>query len=197
MATREVGPAGVALSDGRLSDDTPERVDAAEAHRERGVAQLLGRPREALGEIPLLSNIGLAMRAPCTGRADDERAERDERQAQVADDLAARRANTAFLPVGQGEKPRRREGRRDDTSGNQEKQDRKQHGLSGHGVNLSENLPRLRLETPNGHGSRRRGPTGVLAQRGYLDVLKRRVPLYRLSDLGCEGLHNSRQGEGN
>ena len=25
-----------------------------------------------------------------------------------------------------------------------------------------------------------------LAQRGYLDVLKRRVPLYRLSDLGRE-----------
>ncbi len=30
---------------------------------------------------------------------------------------------------------------------------------------------------------------GVLAQRGYLDVLKRRVPLYRLSDLGRETLH--------
>jgi hypothetical protein len=27
-----------------------------------------------------------------------------------------------------------------------------------------------------------------LAQRGYLDVLKRRVPLYRLSDLGRETL---------
>ncbi len=28
-----------------------------------------------------------------------------------------------------------------------------------------------------------------LAKRGYLDVLKRRVPLYRLSDLGREALH--------
>ena len=27
-----------------------------------------------------------------------------------------------------------------------------------------------------------------LAQRGYLDVLKRRVPLYRLSDLGREAI---------
>ncbi len=27
-----------------------------------------------------------------------------------------------------------------------------------------------------------------LAKRGYLDVLKRRVPLYRLNDLGHEGL---------
>ncbi len=27
-----------------------------------------------------------------------------------------------------------------------------------------------------------------LAQRGYLDVLRRRVPLYRLNDLGREGL---------
>ncbi len=27
-----------------------------------------------------------------------------------------------------------------------------------------------------------------LAKRGYLDVLKRRVPLYRLSDLGREAL---------
>jgi len=31
--------------------------------------------------------------------------------------------------------------------------------------------------------------TQALAQRGYLDVLKRRVPLYRLSDLGRETLH--------
>ena len=30
---------------------------------------------------------------------------------------------------------------------------------------------------------------GNLAKRGYLDVLKRRVPLYRLSDLGREALH--------
>ncbi len=29
---------------------------------------------------------------------------------------------------------------------------------------------------------------GALAQRGYLDVLKRRVPLYRLNDLGREAL---------
>lgn len=29
---------------------------------------------------------------------------------------------------------------------------------------------------------------GALAKRGYLDVLKRRVPLYRLNDLGREGL---------
>jgi len=29
----------------------------------------------------------------------------------------------------------------------------------------------------------------ALAKRGYLDVLKRRVPLYRLSDLGREALH--------
>ena len=29
---------------------------------------------------------------------------------------------------------------------------------------------------------------GGLAQRGYLDVLKRRAPLYRLSDLGREAL---------
>ena len=36
----------------------------------------------------------------------------------------------------------------------------------------------------------------ALAQRGYLDVLKRRVPLYRLSALGREVLSNSRQGEG-
>ncbi len=35
-----------------------------------------------------------------------------------------------------------------------------------------------------------------LAQRGYFDVLKRRVPLYRLSALGREVLRNSRQGEG-
>ncbi len=28
----------------------------------------------------------------------------------------------------------------------------------------------------------------ALAQRGYLDVLKRRVPLYRLSNLGREAL---------
>ncbi len=28
----------------------------------------------------------------------------------------------------------------------------------------------------------------ALAQRGYLDVLRRRVPLYRLSDLGREAL---------
>ena len=28
----------------------------------------------------------------------------------------------------------------------------------------------------------------ALAKRGYLDVLKRRVPLYRLSDLGREAL---------
>ena len=28
----------------------------------------------------------------------------------------------------------------------------------------------------------------ALAQRGYLDVLKRRVPLYRLNDLGREAL---------
>ena len=28
----------------------------------------------------------------------------------------------------------------------------------------------------------------VLAKRGYLDVLRRRVPLYRLSDLGREAL---------
>ncbi len=28
----------------------------------------------------------------------------------------------------------------------------------------------------------------ALAQRGYLDALKRRVPLYRLSDLGREAL---------
>ena len=27
-----------------------------------------------------------------------------------------------------------------------------------------------------------------LAQRGYLDVLKRRVPLYRLNDLGLEAI---------
>ncbi len=27
-----------------------------------------------------------------------------------------------------------------------------------------------------------------LAQRGYLDVLRRRVPLYRLSDLGREAI---------
>jgi len=27
-----------------------------------------------------------------------------------------------------------------------------------------------------------------MAKRGYLDVLKRRVPLYRLSDLGREAL---------
>jgi len=27
-----------------------------------------------------------------------------------------------------------------------------------------------------------------LAKRGYLDVLKRRVPLYRLNDLGREAL---------
>jgi hypothetical protein len=36
------------------------------------------------------------------------------------------------------------------------------------------------------------GDSGLLAQalanRGYLDVLKRRVPLYRLSDLGREAL---------
>ncbi len=37
---------------------------------------------------------------------------------------------------------------------------------------------------------------GNLAQRGYLDVLKRRVPLYRLSTRGRERLGNSRQGEG-
>ncbi len=29
---------------------------------------------------------------------------------------------------------------------------------------------------------------GNLAKRGYLDVLRRRVPLYRLSDLGREAL---------
>ncbi len=29
---------------------------------------------------------------------------------------------------------------------------------------------------------------GNLAQRGYLDVLKRRVPLHRLSDLGREAI---------
>ena len=29
---------------------------------------------------------------------------------------------------------------------------------------------------------------GALAKRGYLDVLKRRVPLYRLNDLGREAL---------
>ena len=29
---------------------------------------------------------------------------------------------------------------------------------------------------------------GALAQRGYLEVLKRRVPLYRLSNLGREAL---------
>ncbi len=29
---------------------------------------------------------------------------------------------------------------------------------------------------------------GSLAQRGYLDVLRRRVPLYRLSDLGREAI---------
>ena len=29
---------------------------------------------------------------------------------------------------------------------------------------------------------------GALAKRGYLDVLKRRVPLYRLSDLGREAI---------
>ncbi len=29
---------------------------------------------------------------------------------------------------------------------------------------------------------------GSLAKRGYLDELKRRVPLYRLSDLGREAL---------
>ncbi len=29
----------------------------------------------------------------------------------------------------------------------------------------------------------------ALAKRGYLDVLQRRVPLYRLSDLGREALH--------
>ncbi len=28
----------------------------------------------------------------------------------------------------------------------------------------------------------------ALAQRGYLDVLKRRVPLYRLNDLGREAI---------
>ncbi len=28
----------------------------------------------------------------------------------------------------------------------------------------------------------------ALAKRGYLDVLKRRVPLYRLSDLGREAI---------
>ncbi len=28
----------------------------------------------------------------------------------------------------------------------------------------------------------------ALAKRGYLDVLKRRVPLYRLSDLGHEAI---------
>ena len=27
-----------------------------------------------------------------------------------------------------------------------------------------------------------------LAQHGYLDVLRRRVPLYRLNDLGCEAI---------
>jgi hypothetical protein len=35
-----------------------------------------------------------------------------------------------------------------------------------------------------------------LAKRGYLDVLKRHVPLFRLSALGREGLHNSPQREG-
>ena len=29
----------------------------------------------------------------------------------------------------------------------------------------------------------------ALARRGYLDVLQRRVPLYRLNDLGRETLH--------
>ncbi len=29
----------------------------------------------------------------------------------------------------------------------------------------------------------------ALAKRGYLDVLNRRVPLYRLNDLGREALH--------
>jgi hypothetical protein len=29
---------------------------------------------------------------------------------------------------------------------------------------------------------------GSLAQRGYLDVLKRRVPLYRLTDLGRQAI---------
>ncbi len=29
----------------------------------------------------------------------------------------------------------------------------------------------------------------ALAKRGYLDVLRRRVPLYRLNDLGREALH--------
>ncbi len=29
----------------------------------------------------------------------------------------------------------------------------------------------------------------ALASRGYLDVLRRRVPLYRLSDLGRDALH--------
>ncbi len=35
-----------------------------------------------------------------------------------------------------------------------------------------------------------------LAQQGYLDELRRRVLLYRLSDLGREGLRNSRQDDG-
>jgi hypothetical protein len=34
-----------------------------------------------------------------------------------------------------------------------------------------------------------------LSKRGYHDVLKRRVPLYRLSALGRDGLRNSPQGK--
>ncbi len=36
--------------------------------------------------------------------------------------------------------------------------------------------------------ARAHAPAQALAQRGYLDVLRRRVPLYRLNDLGREAL---------
>ena len=140
---------------GRILHQAPQGVDAAEADRHLLASQVFRRSREAFGELALLGDAGLlvrrarlTMRAQCADRADNERAERDARQPQIAEDLAARGAVAAFLPVlkrenflpeGPGEKPWRRQGRRDGTSGNQEKQDRKQHGLSGHVVNLSEN----------------------------------------------------------
>ena len=132
-------------SNGILGDPL-EGVEAANSDGDPVVTQLLDRWREAFGDMALLGYAGLlvrrarlAMRTPCTDRADDERAERDGRQPQIAEDLAARGAVAAFLPVRKRENGRRQQSYHAYTSDSQDNQARNQIVSSGHAVNLTEN----------------------------------------------------------
>ena len=106
---------------GRILDQAPQSVDAAQADRELLAPQVLDRRREEVGDLALLGDAGLLVRdSRLLGRglclpsgrlglvigriraptADAETDYGGAKKSQVADDLAARRAGAPLLPVG-------------------------------------------------------------------------------------------------